>query len=456
MLKLSNNSIEKLVDKTKYRSFEMMKDYSALRTFNIIIVSIFFLLIIISFLPWTQNVRGKGYITTLTPDQRPQNINSIIAGRIEKWYVKEGDFVNKGDTLLFISEVKDEYFNPNLVENQEQQIANKEQSVDSYDKKAKALNSQISALNEIKKLKLEQAGNYLKQSQLKVQSDSINLSAAGTDYDIAVRQANRTDILYKQGLKSLTALEDKKQKVQSTLAKKISSENKLLASRNQLINARVELSSVTSQYDDKLAKARSDRFSSLSNKYNADASVTKMRNKLSSISVRQGYYYITAPQDGYITKTIFAGIGETLKEGAKLMTIMPSHTNLATEIYIRPIDLPLVAKGQDVRLVFDGWPAIAFSGWPGMSTGTYGGRVFAVDRYISDNGKYRVLVSQTDQEPWPEALRVGSGANAMALLKDVPIWYEMWRRINGFPPDYYQGRGEKIDINKPKVKIKIK
>jgi adhesin transport system membrane fusion protein len=24
------------------------------------------------------------------------------------------------------------------------------------------------------------------------------------------------------------------------------------------------------------------------------------------------------------------------------------------------------------------------------------------------------------------------------LLSDVPIWYELWRNINGFPPDYYK------------------
>ena len=26
----------------------------------------------------------------------------------------------------------------------------------------------------------------------------------------------------------------------------------------------------------------------------------------------------------------------------------------------------------------------------------------------------------------------------MMLLKDVPIWYELWRQINGFPPEYYK------------------
>ena len=26
------------------------------------------------------------------------------------------------------------------------------------------------------------------------------------------------------------------------------------------------------------------------------------------------------------------------------------------------------------------------------------------------------------------------------MLKDVSIWYELWRNINGFPPEYYQAK----------------
>jgi hypothetical protein len=108
-------------------------------------------------------------------------------------------------------------------------------------------------------------------------------------------------------------------------------------------------------------------------------------------------------------------------------------------MYIKPIDLPLIEKGSPVRIQFDGWPAIVFSGWPNTSYGTYGGKVFAIDNFISDNGKYRVLVApDPNDHEWPTALRVGAGANNMLLLKDVPIWYELWRQINGFPPDYYK------------------
>ena len=90
-------------------------------------------------------------------------------------------------------------------------------------------------------------------------------------------------------------------------------------------------------------------------------------------------------------------------------------------------------------LQFDGWPAIVFSGWPNTSYGTYGGQIFAIDNFISDNGKYRVLVAPDPKDPpWPEALRVGSGTTNLLLLKEVTIGYELWRKLNGFPPDYYK------------------
>ncbi len=128
-----------------------------------------------------------------------------------------------------------------------------------------------------------------------------------------------------------------------------------------------------------------------------------------------------------------------VKEGQEIVSIMPADYTLAVEMYVRPIDLPLLERGQEVRLQFDGWPAIIFSGWPNASYGTYSGEIFAIDNFISDNGMFRVLVQQTPgQEPWPHALRIGGGAVSLVLLKDVPIWYELWRQVNGFPPDYYK------------------
>jgi len=102
----------------------------------------------------------------------------------------------------------------------------------------------------------------------------------------------------------------------------------------------------------------------------------------------------------------------------------------------------LIHLGEKVRIQFDGWPVIVFSGWPNVSYGTYGGEVVAIETFISANGKYRILLApDADDYEWPEALRVGSGATTIALLDDVPIWYELWRQLNGFPPNYYQPEG---------------
>ena len=453
MLNLSTNRIEEKVDKTAYRSFSMLKEHKAALLFSRLLSLFFLLILIIVFLPWTQNIQSKGFITTFLPNQRPQTIHSIIAGRIEKWYVREGNYVKQGDTILFISEIKDEYFDPNLLSRTEEQIKSKEFTVKSYMEKVKALDSQIDALILTKKLKLEQGSNYIKQARLKIQSDSIDYEAAKTNLDIAEKQYERAKQLYNDGLKSLTDLETKKLKLQETQAKLIGAENKLLGSKNELINAEVEISSIENQYRDKLAKAESEKYTALSAMYDAEAIVTKMQNQYMNYSIRTGLYYITAPVEGYVTKNIRSGIGETIKEGEELVSIMPSKYDLAVEMYIAPIDLPLMDIGQHVRFMFDGWPSIAFSGWPNISYGTFGGKVMAIDNFISDNGMYRVLVTpDPDDFAWPEELKVGSGAKGMALLKDVPIWYELWRRLNGFPPDYYKLETNKTETPKDEKK----
>ena len=108
-------------------------------------------------------------------------------------------------------------------------------------------------------------------------------------------------------------------------------------------------------------------------------------------------------------------------------------------MFVQPLDLPLVAPGQKVRFFFDGFPAIVFSGWPKASSGTFGGEVVAVESNVSVNGKFRVLVKEdAGDRPWPNELKIGVGAQGIGLLKDVPVWYELWRNINGFPPEYYK------------------
>ena len=375
-------------------------------------------------------------------------MQTTIAGRIEKWFVHEGELVKKGDTILVLTEIKDKYFDPQTTQRLAEQLKAKEQSLLVTKDKITSLQNQISALRSGEQLSISKGLNKIIQSRLKVKSDSMDLIAATIDNETAKLQLDRQEKLFAQGLKSLTEVEQKRLKYQETYSKKIATENKLNGSRQELINSGIEINSIKAEYLDKTSKAESDKSSAESYYFSLEGEISKKKNEYSNLQIRNTFYAITAPQNGSLVKASKNGIGETIKEGEAVATIMPSRTNIAVELYVKPMDMPLISHGTSVRLQFDGWPAMVFSGWPNTSFGTFGGVIEVIDK-IDTKGKYRILVvPDTNQEPWPELLPIGSGVYGWAMLNDVPIWYEIWRELNGFPPDYVDHFEKKSDTKK--------
>ena len=401
------------------------------------------LIVPIMFLPWTQNIRAKGTVTTLRQEQRPQELNTIIAGRIIKWHVKEGDFVKEGDTILQLGEVKVDYFDPQLLPRTQQQIDAKQQTIEGYESKATTTITQTQALAKGRELKLQSLDNKIVQQQLKVHTDEADLLALNNELNVYKRQIDGAKIMFDSGAISLSEFEKRKVNYQNGLAKVNSTNNKFLQNSQELMNLRIEQNLAVQDYTDKIAKAEGERFSSLSNAASTKAEVSKLQNQYSNYDARNKLYYITAPQSGQITKAKKAGIGEMLKEGEMMVEIVPDNIQYAVEMFVEPVDLPLISLGQKVRFIFDGFPVIVFSGWPKSSYGTFGGKVTAIETSVSYNGKFRVLVSEDPHDKqWPKQLKMGGGANGIALLKDVRIYYELWRNINGFPPEYYTGQAD--------------
>lgn len=401
-----------------------------------ILYSILIVALIILFAPWTQSVNVKGKVSAINPESKPQKITSRIAGRVERWYINDGDFVRKNDTIAFISEVKDEYVDPLLIDRSESQIKSKEISIESYEKKMNTIDNQIDALNKALRLKTEQIKNKIQQGLAKLNSDSIEAVAAKNNLKVAEDQLMRYEELYVKGVISKTDFENRKVKLQESIAKKISAENKVINAKNDLLNTELELNSVQQEYTEKLMKSESEKYSTMSLLYDAEGALTKMQGQLSNYSMRKSFYYVLAPQDGYVNNIEIKGVGEIVKEGGVLCSIVPLQDQQAVELYIEPVDLPLIRKGQRVQLIFDGWPSFVFSGWPGVSTGAFDGKIIAYDKVISENGKFRVLATNYDKR-WPNAIQIGGGVQGFALLNDVPLVYELWRKINGFPPDFY-------------------
>lgn len=417
------------------------------------LLGIIVLLVALLFLPWTQNIRARGSVTTLRQEQRPQELNTIIPGKIAKWHVKEGDFVKAGDTILQLAEIKDDYLDPNLLNRTREQLTAKQMAIENYKGKAGTADLQITALEQARVFKISQIENKMRQQRMKVQSDSMDMLAARNELAIATEQLRRQTILLDSGVSTLTSLEQRNQAFQNSMAKKTSTEIKYLNSMQELGVLQLELNGAVQDYNEKISKASGDKFQSLSNIATGEGEVAKLQNQYMNYDIRSKLYVITAPQDGQVIRAKKAGIGEIVKDGEMLVEIVPNRMDYAVEIFVRPLDLPLLSRGQKVRFMFDGFPAIVFSGWPAASYGTFGGVVAAVENSVNENGMFRVLVAEDKADrPWPPLLRMGAGAQGMALLKDVPVWYELWRNINGFPPEYYANKTESAYDAKKKDK----
>lgn len=438
MLNISENSIKSRV-KEKSLLFKTLKTPNAGKTVAKILLAVTFLFIILLFLPWQQNIRGNGNLTAFEPGQRPQSVETAIAGRISEWHIVEGQYVKKGDTILTLTEIKDKYFDPELLQRTQEQIDAKNGSIGAKREKVSNLRTQIGALEDLLVAKENQAINKLQQMRYKLTSDSIDYEAQKVAFANQENIFERNTRRYEAGNIALTKYQEIETKYQQAKMKVISAENKYLESQTEVVNAQVGINAVKSEYLDKISKAQSTMNNTLAEIYEGQGSLTKLRNEYANLTIRNEQYQLISPQDGYVVRALRAGIGETVKVGESIAQIMPEQFEMAVEMYVEAMDVSLIGLDRKVRIEFDGWPALQFSGWPSVSVGTFGGVVRVVDRVSSKPGKFRILVTPDPaEEPWPEQLRMGSGTKGWVMLNSVSVWYEIWRQFNGFPPSLYE------------------
>jgi membrane fusion protein, adhesin transport system len=418
-----------LSDNEHLESAKLLVTPQSHRVFFWIVLATLVVAIASMFLPWQQFVEGKGEVTAFAPSDRPQVVPTTISGRIVEWFVQEGQAVAKGQPILRIAEVKDDYLDPRTIDRYNEQLIGKSSAVTSKREKVRQLGMQIGLLEQNLRLSQQKARTKVAQYEAEVRATVI-------DSATALIQLQRQQTLLDQELTRLTDVENARVRYQNAIAK-------LQEKRQTLQAAQIELSSVVVDYGEKIAKARSDQAATQAEVGEGAADVAKLRQNVQNLEIRNGFYIIRAPQNGTIVRAARAGIGEQLKEGESVVTIMPAAAQQAVALLVKPMDVPLLSVGRRVRLQFDGWPALQFAGWPSVSVGTFGGRVAVIDRVPGANGDFRVLVTpDSTDEKWPRQLRLGSGVLGWAMLDEVRVGFEIWRRINGFPPSLRQASDE--------------
>ncbi len=418
-----------LSDHEHLESAKLLVTPASHRLFFRIVVATLIVAVLAMFLPWQQFVEGTGEVTAFAPSDRPQVVPTTIGGRIVEWYVQEGQVVKAGQPILRIAEVKDDYLDPRTIDRYNEQLTGKSSAVSSKREKARQLGTQIALLQQNLTLSEQKA-------RTKVAQYDADVRASVIDSSTGLIQLQRQQTLFDQELTRLTDLENARVRYQNTIAK-------LQEKRQALQAAQIELNSVAIDYGEKIAKARSDQAATLAEVGEGSADVAKLRQNVENLEIRNGFYVIRAPQTGRVVRAARAGIGEQLKEGETVVTIMPADAQQAVALLVKPMDVPLLSVGRNVRLQFDGWPALQFAGWPSVSVGTFGGTVAVIDRVPGPTGDFRVLVTpDTTDERWPRQLRLGSGVLGWAMLDEVRVGFEIWRRLNGFPPSLRTPSGE--------------
>lgn len=56
------------------------------------------------FVPWVQTAPGRGQVVALDPQDRVQQVTALVPGRVERWYVVDGQQVKQGDPIARIAD----------------------------------------------------------------------------------------------------------------------------------------------------------------------------------------------------------------------------------------------------------------------------------------------------------------------------------------------------------------
>ena len=404
--------------------------------------------LLLTVVPWVQTVTGKGKVTALSPDQRPQTIEALITGRISDWRVGEGAEVKQGDTIVVLQDIDPKFLDSELLLNQERQLDALKDRRLSIIRQIEALGKQVVTEGKARESGVKAAQEKLSQITQKRIAAEEQVKQARLDVDIAKQRFADRKSLYEKGLLSERNFENAKLELQRSEVGQTRTLTELEAGRRAEAEALATITNKESEGTSKILKVISDESKALETLAALDNSIAKAESDLNAAFSRRAASIIRAPVAGTVVRLLTAGYGETVKQGDKLAVIAPKTTSLAVELTVSGTNAPLIADGKKVRLQFDGFPAFQLSGWPAVSVGTFGGIVSVIDAVDDEQSKgaFRVVVRpDPDDEPWPESkiLRPGTQSLGWMQLNTVSLGYEMWRQLNGFPPS--------VDKPKPPV-----
>ncbi|MEZ5416484.1 MAG: HlyD family efflux transporter periplasmic adaptor subunit [Vicinamibacterales bacterium] len=378
--------------------------------------------------PWQQTIPGAGRVTAFSPDERPQEVQALVDGRVVRWHVVEGSVVKAGDPVVELADN-----DPSIIERITTERDQARRAIEQADSRAAALADRVSGLLTAQQTAIAAARLRVDMARERVRAAEQARTAAEAARTTAALNIDRQRALIAKGLTSTRTVELAELEAATRNAEVDRAIATLNAARSEASSLEAELQRTTADAETRVDEGRASLASARSDAAKARAELAKVDVRLA----RQQTQRVVAPIDGTVLRVMARRSGELMKAGEPLAIIVPASTKDVVELWVDGNDMPMVLPGSPVRLQFEGWPALQFSGWPSIAVGTFGGRVLSVDAADNGRGEFRLLVeADPGDAPWPSArfLRQGVRANGWVMLNVVPVWFELWRQFNGFPP----------------------
>lgn len=411
---------------------------------------------VLAFAPWQQNLPGDGRVIEFDPVDRPMPLQARTDGLLLRWHVREGQQVAAGDPIVDLADN-----DALLLERLQEQLTAAEQKRTAAAGKVAQYEQQIGEAEQARTAAMRLADDEIAAAEQAVVVAEQAVAVAQETVRFREFNATMWQGLVTDRIGAGVELENARQQLGIAKAELLAREAAVQGSRAQLrarTSARVR---VERDEQVKVQTVKANRDSAAGELAEADASVLRAQRDLE----RQRQQRLTAPAAGFVQNLTANGQGGGfVKQGTTLAVLVPRSRQLAVELFVDGNDVTFVEVGRHVRLQFEGWPAIQWVGWPSAAVGTFGGRVAFVDRFDDGTGRFRVMVLPDERpfrEPegpfvewlrrritfekvhaagnphaWPGDpwLRQGVRARGWIVLDEVSLGFEIWRQLNGFPP----------------------
>jgi multidrug resistance efflux pump len=452
---LDEISVDNLATSAKLQSWEAVQIPERLRFSSRLAIKLVVLfLLIIAFVPWTQTITVTGQLSAYNPYERPQDIEAQITGRIKKWHILEGVRVKQGDLILELDDYDPSFMSPDLLTFLAQRKKALEDTRKAALARAEQLDKRIQEMQNLVKAAVPSAQARVVEAENKVREARQKVEAAKIAVETAELNVDRHKQLAEQGLVSQRELELTIQAAIGSKADLQGAQANLKAAEQAMKALSFGRDQVSAEVLQRLLDAEAARDASVAEAAKAADQLADVALRQSNAEQRRLASRILAPIDGTVVRMAEAGAGETVRQGDKLVRLSPTSFDKAIEMTADGLDAPLLNVGRKVKILFYGIPAIPLPAWPELMAGTYSGVIKVIDQVDDGKGNFRFwVVPDPEDRPWPDQTHVRQGTKAMGwvVLNRVPLWYELWRRFNLFPPDYQERPPSLIDTLLPKA-----